>query len=309
MRGWPVDKMKAEEEPEVSVESDTAEYLLETVKRLQEEAERLRLQQRTGAKSSPSGRISIAFIVPGVLALAGSILSNSPVLAFIGLGLTFWGGLFFFFRPVKYVRSSLLDSVSASSYSTIDRIIKDLKYKGQGYYIPPFPKDVYLPEHLKGLKEMIVFIAANSRSDTPSVEEIAKSVFMVKNPKGVCVVPPGIGLLTQLEKEVRMDFAQMELNELCEKLPQLILENLQLAREVTMESEENQVHLRISNSIYKSLYDVEKDLKSLHLLGSPLVSAIACAIAKTTGRIVRIEKELVSPEGEKIQVVYRFIGD
>lgn len=298
--------MEAEEETEVSVESATTQYLLETAKQLQEEAERMKLELR---KPPPSGRISIAFIVPGVLALVGSVVSNSPVLAFIGLGLTFWGGLFFFFRPTKYVKSSLLDSVAVSSYSTIDRIIRDLKYKGQGYYIPPFPKEVYLPEHLKGLKEMIVFIAADSRSETPSVEEIAKSVFMVKNPKGVCVVPPGLGLLTELEKEVKMDFAKMELSDLCEKLPQLILENFQLAREVEMESEDNQVRLNITNSIYKSLYSVDKDLKSLHFLGSPLVSAIACAIAKTTGRILMIEKELVSPDGERIQVLYRFIGD
>jgi len=297
---------RTEEKEDKSVELTTTQYLIETIKQLQADTENLKLELRK-TRSIPSGKIGIMFIIPGALSLIFSIFQNSQVLAFIGLSLTFWGALFFFVRPVKYVRSSLLDSAAISSYSTIDRIVQDLKYKGKSYHIPPYPKEVYLPEYLKGLKDIIVFISADSGAGMPSIEEMAKSRFLLENPKGICVAPPGLGLLTQFEKELRRDITKLELNELCESLPQLILENFQLAKEVEMKTEKNQVHLKIFDSIYKNLYSREKNLKSIHFLGSPLVSAIACAIAKTTGKIVKIHRDTISPDGQTIEVWYRFI--
>jgi len=301
------DKTQTTEETEdKSLELKNTQYLIETIKQLQTDIEKLKLELRK-ARRIPSGKIGIIFIVPGALSLIFSILNNSQILAFIGLGLTFWGALFFFVRPIKYVKSSLLDSTAISSYSTIDRIVKDLKYKGKSYYIPPYPKEVYLPEHLKGLKNMIVFISADSGPDMPSIEEMAKSGFLLENPKGICVAPPGLGLLTQFEKELRTDITKLDLKELCETLPPIILENFQLAKEIEMKTEKNQVHLKIFDSIYTNLYGREQNLKSVHFLGCPLISAITCAIAKTTGKIVTIYRDNVSPDGQTIEAWLRFV--
>jgi len=298
---------RAEETQDKPVELTTTQYLVETAKQQQAEIEKLKLELNEVRGRVPSGKIGIIFIIPGALSLILSVVNNSPVLAFIGLGLTFWGALFFFIRPIKYVKSSLLDSTAISSYSTIDRIVKDLKYKGKSYYIPPYPKEVYLPEYLKGLKDMIVFISADSDAGMPSIEEMAKTKFLLENPKGILAAPPGLGLLTQFEKELRRDITKLELSELCESLPQLILENFQLAKEIEMKTEKNQVHVKIFDSIYKNLYSREQNLKSAHFLGCPLVSAIACAIAKTTGKIVTIHRDRISPDGQTIEVWYRFI--
>lgn len=281
----------------------TTEYLIETIKQLQTDIEnlKLRLQQ---ARKIPSGKIGLAFIIPGVISIIFSILNNSTILAFIGLSLTFWGALFFFISPVRYVQSSLLDSTAISTYTTIDRIVKDLKFKGKSYYIPPYPKEVYLPEYLKGLKETVVFISADT-GGMPSIEELAKSKFLLQNPNGICIAPPGLGLLTRFEKELRKDITELKPDELCENLPQLIVENLQLAKEMEMKTENNRFHVRIIDSTYKNLYTTEENLKSIHYLGCPLVSAIACAIAKATGKIVTIQKDNISPEGEIIEVWYR----
>lgn len=299
------ENQRTEETEDKSAEFATTRYLVETIEQMQAEVEDLKLELRK-VKRIPSGKIGIAFMVPGVLSLALSISYNSQVLAFIGLGLTLWGALFLFVRPIGYVKSSLLDSAAISSYSTIDRIIKELKYKGKSYYIPPYPKEVYLPEYLKGLKDMIVFISADSGAGMPAIEEMAKGRFLLENPKGICVAPPGSGLLTQFEKELRADITKIELSELCESLPQLVLENFQLAKEIEMKLGENQVYLRIFDSTYKNLYGAEVNLKSVHFLGCPIVSAIACSIAKTTGKIVTIHKDKISSDGQTIEVWYRF---
>ena len=250
-------------------------------------------------------KIGLLFLLPGIFSLIFSIFYSSQILAFIGMGLTFWGALFLLIRPMRYVEGSLLDSTTTSLYSTIDRIIKNFGYKGDGYYIPPYPKDVYLPDHLKGLKDTVVFVSAENDSNMPSIEELAEGKFLIENPKGVLVIPPGSGLLSQIEKELKIDFAKTQLNELCEIMPRFILENFSLAKEMEMELGEGQVYLKTFDSLYKNLYSAENNLKSISLLGCPIVSAVACAIAKASGKTVTIQKQKVSPDGLAIEVWYR----
>jgi hypothetical protein len=154
---------------------------------------------------------------------------------------------------------------------------------------------------------MIVFIPAGTETGMPSIEEMAKSGFLLKNPKGICVAPPGLGLLTQFEKELRRDLTKLELNELYDVLPQLIIENFQLAGTVEIKTEENLVHLRISDSLYKNLYGRQEGLRSVHTLGCPLISAVAGAISKTAGKIVTIDKDNVSLDGNTIEVWLGFV--
>jgi len=303
---------------------ETTESLTDRINELQREVEKL----KTEINKSPtklSVRIGVGLIIPGAILLilsmvnlkvllsgtplapiAPSVTGNPQILAFIGLGLVFWGALFFLVRPTSYVKSSLLDATAISSYTTIDRIAKELKYHSKSYYIPPYPEEVYLPEHLKGLKEMIVFISADEETKLPSIEEIAKSRFILDNPNGIIISPPGLGLVDQFERELRTNLTKINLEELCEVLPKTIQEDLQLAKEVVMESEENQVHLKITDSIYKALYH-EADLQSVRFLGSPLESAIACAIAKSTGKPVTIQESNISQDAEAIEVTYRTV--
>ncbi len=286
-------------------ELTTTQYLVETIKKLQTENENLKIELRK-AKGIPSGKIGLAFVIPGALALVFSVTNNSNILAFIGLGLTFWGALFFFIRPIKYVQSSLLDSTAISTYTTIDRIIKDLKLKGKSYYIPPYPKEVYLPEYLKGLKDPVVFISVDT-GGMPSIEELAKGKFILENPNGICVAPPGLGLLTQFENQLRKDIAKLKIEELCETLPPTIIENLHLAKEVEMKILENNIYVKILDSTYKNLYISDENLKSIHFLGCPLVSSIACALAKSTGKMITVQEDRISPDGLTIEVWYRLV--
>jgi hypothetical protein len=107
-----------------------------------------------------SSRIGIAFLIAGISSLVFSVRAGSQILALIGLGLTFWGALFLLLSPVGYVKGRHLYGAAVALYATIDRIIADFEVKGNGQYIPPYPKGAYLPEHLKGLRDIVVFIYA-----------------------------------------------------------------------------------------------------------------------------------------------------
>ena len=297
-------KSKNKEKNNKESEQATVQYLMKTFENLQKENEILK-REVLKSKRTPSGKIGFILLAIGALTLVGSVIQTSTVLAFIGLGLTFWGALFLFARPVKFVRGTLLDSTAISSYTTIDRIIEDLSYKGKPIYVPPYPKEAYLPQYLKGLKEMTVFIPAKDIVAMPTIEEMAKKQFLLKNPKGICIAPPGYGLANLFEKELKTEFTQIDLDTLYNSLPTIIVKNLELATEIEINPEKDLIHVKIIDSVYKDLYSKEQDFKSIHPIGCPLTSAIACALAKTTGKLVAIVKDTISPDSKTIEVWYQ----
>ena len=297
-------KSKNEGKNNKKSEQATVQYLMETVENLQKENEILR-REALKSKRAPSGKIGFILLAIGALTLIGSVINTSTALAFIGLGLVFWGALFLFARPIKFVRGTLLDSTAISSYTTIDRITEDLNYEGKPIYVPPYPKEAYLPEYLKGLKEMVVFIPAEDIVAMPTFEEMAKKQFLLKNPKGICIAPPGYGLINLFERELKTKFTQIDLDSLYSSLPTIIAKNLELATEIEINPEKHLIHVKMVDSVYKDLYSKELDFKSIHSIGCPLTSAIACALAKTTGKLVAIAKDTISPDSKTIEVWYQ----
>jgi hypothetical protein len=265
-------------------------------------------QQKTAYVSS---RIGVILLILGALSFISSVFSFNQVLALIGLGLVFWGALFLLIRPMRHVESSLLCSSAVSMYSTIDRMLRDLMYFGRKYYvppyyIPPYPAGVYGPKHLMGLKDMVVFFSLGDDNAMPSVDEMAKGKFMLKEHKGLLITPPGLGLLEQIEASSNVDFSGIGLDETCNILPQIILANFGLAEGIQIELAENKVSLKILDSVYRNLYS-DNNLKSVWLLGCPISSAVACALAKASGKIIAIINQRRSSKDLAIEVQYSFL--
>jgi hypothetical protein len=250
--------------------------------------------------------IGALFLATGITALLLSIYTSSQIIALIGLGMTFWGALFILISPVRYVEGSLLNSTAISIYLTLDRIIGDFKYSGKAYYIPPYSQEENLPENFKGLRETVAFVSRKKEKPLLPVEELAQSKFMLSKKKGILVAPPGLGLLIETEK--RMPQAtKMGISDLCEIIPKIMLENFAIARDITMSAEADKVNLTLRYSLYNNLYSHKSNLKSIRILGCPIASAIACAIAKTTGKIVTIENTKVSAQDQRTETEYKLI--
>jgi len=254
-----------------------------------------------------SFRIGALLALSGVLSLIVSIFNGSSILAFIGLGLTFWGLIFLSLKPKKYVEGFMLESVAISEYSTIDRIIRDLKCEGNGYYVPPFPSVARVPEHLKALSDSVVFVSAKKDFRIPSVESMVEGRFLLSKSRGVLVSPPGFDLLIQIEKQSRISLAPMDPGQICDILSRYVTENFSLAKTMQIERSENEVTLKLSDSMFTNLYYPEKNLISVGLIGCPIVSALACALALSTGRFVTIDKHVLSPNRLNLEVSYRLI--
>jgi hypothetical protein len=210
--------------------------------------------------------------------------------------------------PKSYVEESFLISTAIPEYSTIDKIITELKYTEKGYYIPPYPEEAQVPEHLRGLKDPVAFISASNVFTMPSLEDISQGKFWIADQKGILIPPPGLGLLNQIQKKLTIPITKTDINELCEIMPRIILENFAMAKDLTMKAETENIHLTIKDSIYKNLYDTENKPKSILFLGCPIISAIACLLAQGSGKTITIKETIVSQDGSTIETTYQFAG-
>ena len=257
-------------------------------------------------KGNPSTKIAGVFLAVGALLLVYSMFFYMQIAAFIGLGLTFWGAIFALTRTGKYVESSLLDGFAKSSYATLDRMINDLKFTARGYYIPAYPTDVFLPEYLKNLKEPVVFIS-ESFDGKPSVDELAAGKFLSAKTNGVFVPSPGSGIMTQIEKQLQMDLSKVNLQELSEMVPKCLTEVFNLARTAEITMLPTGASFKATGILYSSLYKPENKFKSVLLLGCPVVSAVASALAKSSGKTVVIKEQTLSPGNCGVSAVLGFV--
>jgi len=254
-----------------------------------------------------SAIIGAIFIATGIAALIVSIVTSSQIMALIGLGMLFWGALFNLATRLRYVEGNLLNSTVISTYLTIDRVINDCKYNGDAYYLPPYSQEEYLQENLKGLKETVAFISANKNPIMPTIEDIAQSKFTLANNKGILIAPPGLGILTKIEKKMPAT-TKIVISDIFEMVPKIVSSDFGLAKEITLYSERNaSVKLKIRDSLYMNLYNPESNLKSISLLGCPIASAIACVITKHTGRPVTIHNIQVTPENLTTEIEYQIL--
>lgn len=253
-------------------------------------------------KRAPSMLAAYMLIIFGALALILSVVYESTILAFIGLGLTFWGALFLFVRPVRYAKAELIDSTAISSLATIDKIIGDLHLEGKGIHLPP--------RYLKEFKSGKIFIPAANDIVIPPAEEVAEDIVFLKNPQGICLIPSGVGLVNLFEKELGTDFTRVDLNYLQNNLPKLFIENLEIAEDFEMTAEKNDIYVKIIGTVYGSFCNEAKKFPSVcNSFGCPICSSIACALARATGKPVIIERNDSSSEKKRIEVHYRIIEE
>jgi len=275
------------------------EALVHKVEKLESEKEALRLKLRR-QRLAPAKIIAYSLLATGAVALISSIVFFSSILAFIGLGLAFWGALFLFIRPVGYVKAKLLDSTTFSSLMAIDKILGEEACQGKGLYLAS--------KHEHGLTDGMVFIPANDDATIPSMAEIPRGKVFSKNPQGVCLPSPGYGLTKLFEKELEVDFSKVDLDYLQKNLPKLLVEDLEVVEEFSMDVDGELVEVRMVGAIYQDLCRQVRKLNNICLyLGCPIISAIGSALAKVTDNPVVFEGDKLSKDGKEIQARYRII--
>jgi len=253
-------------------------------------------------KISTTRLVSVFLLALGLIALAFSIIYTSSILAFIGLGLTFWGIIIFYIRTEEYVKRKLLDTTVLPQLETINQMLREQNYKGKAVYLPP--KYLTNPEANKA------YIPKQEKEKLPTPEQIQKheTELFLKNPNGLLLTPPGAELTRLFEKTLETSFIRTDLQYLQQNMPKLFIEDLGIAQNFDLEIKNNKIHVKIEDSAYKNLNKEAENLSNLYTsLGSPISSAIACALAKASGKPIIIEKQHISKDGKTIEIEYQIL--
>jgi len=263
---------------------------------------------------------SLTLLGVGAAALIASIIYVSQILAFIGLSLVFWGALLLYIQPEEYTKKAILDATALTSLETLNQIMQELNYKGKAIYLPP--------KYLKDPEDNKIYIPKQKNGKPPTPELILKqeSQLFIDNPKGILLTPPGAQLTKLFEKTLETSFTKVDLEYLQQNLPKLLIEDLEIAADIEIETKKRKavkeitdsvsligttsdtIHVKITNSILQDIW--KEDRKHLHLystIGCPICSAIACALTKATGKPITIEKIQPSEDGKIIEADYRVL--
>lgn len=244
--------------------------------------------------------IAYVMLPLGVISLIASILYVASVLAFIGMSLVFWGALFLYITPSKHVPVEMLKATVVPALINIEKIVKEYDLNGKGVYLPP--------KYLKNFESSLVFIPSKADQALPKPEEVNEEKVYTKNPKGIFLTPPGLSLLKLFEKELGESFIKIDLNYVQNSLPKLLTSDLEIAKRIDITTENNSIKVEIANHVFDEICQETQKLPKLRAsVGCPLCSAIACALAKTTGRPIRMEKEEQSPDGKTSRILFSML--
>jgi hypothetical protein len=262
------------------------------------------LNKKRAAKTSLTKAITLAFLSIGIIALFTSIVYVSSILAFIGLGLVFWGAILAYIQPEPYTKKAILDATVIPSIATLNQIIQELNYKGDAIYLPP--------KYLKDPEASKVYISKQKDGKLPKPELTLNhdNELFLENPHGILLTPPGDRLSRLFEKRLDTNFAKTDLKYVTQNLPKLFIEDLEIAENIEIETEHSKIKIRITNSAFKEAHKENSNPScSYHSIGCPLLSAIACALTKATGKPIVIESIQSYKDGENIEATYRILGE
>jgi hypothetical protein len=263
----------------------------------------------------------------GAISLSASVGYNSSTLAFIGLGLAFWGAVLLYVRPEEYAKKVLLEAVSSPSLAALYQVIRDLGYRGDRTYLPP--KYFADPETTK------VYISKHKRRRIPTPEQaqLYDNQPIAKTTLGILITPPGIQLSNLLEKSMGKSFTKTDLKNLQQNLPRLFIEKLEIAEDLELQEENDMASIRenrfasptgtkrvrarrkstviyakMTKPIYETVFkEAEEPSQITSSIGCPLCSAIAIAIAKSTGKPVRITGIKSFEDGNTLEASYKIL--
>ena len=259
-------------------------------------------EQKTLTRFRTNRLIAFSMLALGIILIGLSVFYYSSVSSIIGLALTFWGAILLYITPSRHVPLQLLNATATSAPLNIETFLEESKLYEKGIYLSP--------KHLADYESSLIFIPATKNKNLPTAEQTSDKKLHCKDPPGVLLTPPGLGLSKLFEKEYGHSFTKTDLKTLNEQLPKLLIEDLEIAEQVTVNSQNNTITLSMKNTIFNQLCAETKNQQRIHnSIGNVLSSALACIYAKSAGKPVSIENEELTEDGQNLQIALRIIEE
>jgi hypothetical protein len=210
------------------------------------------------------------------------------MLAIVGIALTFWGGLLFYVG-IKNVPIGILNAATISALQNTERVLANLNTTSKGVYLPP--------KFLNDFNNSLIYVPLTSQGSIPKPEDVSENVLYSQDHSGLLLIPPGLMLSKMMERELGMSFTQVTLEDLLERIPALLIEDMEIVDKIEAIKDGQTVRVTVVRNLLDQLCIEMSSLPITHqTIGCTFTSAIACALAKASGKPVTINMEQHSPK-------------
>jgi hypothetical protein len=256
------------------------------------EKESVGRQHRTGAKYFPSTvQVGIGLISVGTLSLVASYLVSSTILTFIGLGLVLWGIVLFYVSQTALIPQEMALAVPLSMTNSLGALVSGTGHKGKVIFL--HPKD------FAGINQGYVFVAREKTSDLalPSDAQIIERRLFYENPAGMLFTAPSQSVVDLFEKKLNVNFGIVDMAYVEQRLPSLLVEELNVAESVSIETHGDTTKLTIKDRSSATLCrDISSSIEIGKQLGCPLCSSLALVLSKVAGKPVAIVESMINKD-------------
>jgi hypothetical protein len=231
-----------------------------------------------------------------------SVVYLSSFLVILGIGIIFWGAILLYITPTRHVPLTLLNAIAAANANNTERILTELNMTEKGRYLPP--------KYLKNYESSLVFIPERPYQRLPRISETTEKRLRFRNQAGLFLTPPGMALSKLFEHALGVSFTKTDLAYVQQNFPKLLIESVELVETAEIQIQNDKVTLEITGSILDEVCRETREFSRTHeAVGCLLSSAIACALAKATGKAVIIEKETQTPDNRTTRIEYQILGE
>jgi len=247
---------------------------------------------------SLKGILVCLMIIMGIFYVLISIFSASLVLAIVGTALVCWGVIVPYITRIEHVPLALLNAAAISAIRNIERTLEEANLSNKGRYLPP--------GSMRDSESSIVVIPEKLGQRLPKPEYVIEEKLLPPNKDFLFVTPPGLELSKLFEKELGVSFTQVDFDFVQQNLPKLLVKKMGLAKRAGMRIQGNTAVLKLKGNVFKSVcLDTRKLPRTHDQVGCLLSSAVACVLAKASGKIVTIQKDELSDDGKITRIEYR----
>ncbi len=238
----------------------------------------------------------LVFVAGDLLGLMEKDLTpgNDELIVRVGFGSLLIGLLTLFLFSSSSVPKEVSRGFLLSSGRNTARTIVSLNLEGNGAYVPPGGR----------LSEDRVYIPLEKKPHSLPLlnDEMVFSVGSTGPSMGVALIPPGKGLVDEVEKMTRTRFRDGSLSDATENLERLG-KGTGLFNKIEVRDKGRYLEVNIVNSRFKDVCDrLWDEFPDLHArIGCPLCSSVLCA----TARMAKTPLLIKSVEREGGMVMYR----
>jgi hypothetical protein len=234
--------------------------------------------------------LAVLMFLTGLIVIIISIFFSSSLIVILGVTFLFWGVILLYIKPTKHVPLTLLNAIAFSAAENIERILAKTNFSGKGKYLPPkFAKD---------FESSVIFIP--KESGIPIMpEKIADEKKQGEKQEYIFITPPGLAISEIFEEAIGISFVKTTLSFVKKILPKLITYDLELAQMADLSINHDSIILKLKgNALKQNNVETSHLLRYRNQVGCIFSSAVACVLAKASGKAVTVEKDELSEDGQ-----------